>query len=53
MKKKVQLFINDLEHDIIVQSLLSWKNDLQAKGHYTDAIDEVLLKLLRAPKKHI
>ena len=53
MKKKVQLFVNDLERDIIVQSLFLWKNNLQEKGKYTDAIDEVLLKVLRAPKKHI
>lgn len=53
MKKKVQLFVNELEHDIIVQSLLSWKNDLQAQGRYTDAIDDLLLKVLKAPKRHI
>lgn len=31
MKKKVQLFVNDLERDIIVQSLLSWKKIFRKK----------------------
>lgn len=51
MKKKYSITLNSQEHDVVVQSLISWKSDLHKRGRYTDAIDELLIKVLSAPPK--
>ena len=37
----------------IIDALIAKKNDLIATGHYTDAIDEILIKLSRAKQKKV
>ncbi len=51
--KKYYLYITDDEKNLIVQSLLSKKNDLIQQGKYTDGIDEVLLKFLKCKQKKV
>lgn len=34
------------ELNVVINSLIEWKNQLIREGVYTDAIDDVLLKIL-------
>ncbi len=46
------IVLDDYERRIIVNSLNQMRNQLKADGRYTDAVDELLLKLINAkPKK--
>ena len=51
MKQKYYLVLNDQEHRLMVESLNQLKNKLIADGKYTNAIDEVLLKIIGAKRK--
>ena len=52
MKQKYYLVLNDQEHRLIIDSLNQLRNKLIADGKYTDAIDEVLLKIIGAKQKN-
>ena len=49
MGKKIKMTFNEYERNLIINSLVEWKNDLIRAGRGTEPIDEVLLKLLKAP----
>ena len=51
MKQKYYLVLNDQEHRLIIESLNQLRNKLIADGKYTDAVDEVLLKIIGAKQK--
>ena len=51
MKQKYYLVLNDQEHRLIIESLNQLRNKLIADGKYTDAVDEVLLKIIGAKRK--
>lgn len=51
--KKHHLFLTDDEKNLIVHSLIAKKNSLLSAGKYTDAVDEVLLKILNAKRKKV
>lgn len=46
-KKKIRLILTDSQLRIIRTSMIWKRNQLIATGHYTDAIDELLPKLIR------
>ena len=52
MKQKYYLALNAQEHRLMVESLNQLRNKLIAAGKYTDAIDEVLLKIIGAKKRN-
>ena len=39
------LALTTAEHRLMVHSLLQWRNKLLAQGRYTDAVDDLLIKL--------
>ena len=41
------------ERNLIIESLIAKKNALISAGKYTDGVDDVLLKILRAKKKKV
>lgn len=43
---KIKMKVTEDEKDIVINSLIEWRNQLIREGIYTDAIDELLLKLL-------
>jgi len=45
MMKKIKIRFTDDEIRIIVRSLVELRNELIQEGRYTDAVDELLLKL--------
>lgn len=51
MKQKYYLALSNQEHRLIIESMNQLRNKLIADGKYTDAIDEVLLKIIGAKQK--
>lgn len=51
MKQKYYLALNAQEHRLMIESLNQLRNKLIADGKYTDALDEVLLKIIGAKRK--
>ena len=52
-KNKYLVPMDDDIHDLILYSLINWKNALIREGRYTDAIDDALIKFLNAKRKYI
>lgn len=51
--KKYHLYLNAEERRVILNSLIEKKIDLIRTGHYTDAIDEIIIKLTKARIKRV
>lgn len=49
--KKCYIKLTVQERSQIIHSLIDKKNALMAQGRYTDAVDEVILRLMKAKKK--
>ena len=50
-EQKYHLYLSDDEYSEVLQSLIRLKNSLIAQGRYTDAVDDILCKVLSAKKK--
>ena len=50
---KYQLYLDDDEYNRVIESLICLKNSLIEQGRYTDAVDDVLIKLSKARKKRV
>jgi len=48
MKKK-WVYLNEAEWRLIIHALNELRNSLIAEGRYTDVVDEVMLKIIKAP----
>lgn len=46
-KRKYYLYLTAEERRYIFNALLAYRNNLIAQGKYTDAVDEVMIKLQR------
>ncbi len=53
MAKKIRLTLNDREYRIAINAINNMRNRLIQEGRYTDAVDELLLKVVNAPTKRI
>ena len=51
MKQKYYLFLNDQERRFVIESLNQLRNKLIVDGKYTDAIDDVLFKIIGTKQK--
>ena len=49
-EQKYHLYLSDEEYRRVLQSLIRLKNSLIAQGRYTDAVDDVLCKVLSSNK---
>ena len=49
--KKYYIVLHDFERRVIVNCLNEMRNKIIADGKYTDAVDEVLLKIIGAKQK--
>lgn len=47
------LYLDETEYSRVIESLISLKNSLIRQGRYTDAVDDVLCKFVKARKKKI
>ena len=52
-EKTYHIYLNEEERSRVIQSLIKLKNNLAAQGRYTDAVDDVLCKVLGAKKKKL
>ena len=50
-EKKYYIALDDFERRIVVNCMNEMRNKLIADGKYTDALDEVLLKVIRSKQK--
>lgn len=48
---KYYIAIDEYERRIIINSLNNLRNQLITDGRYTDAVDDVLVKVMKAPIK--
>lgn len=52
-EKDYHIYLNEQERSQVIQTLITLKNSLTAQGRYTDAVDDVLIKISKARKKRI
>lgn len=52
-QKDFHIYLTEQERFQVIQSLIELKNSQIAQGRYTDAVDEVLIKITKARKKRI
>ena len=50
---KYHLYLTPDERRTVINSLIDLRNDLISQGRYTDIIDELLIKLIKAKTKKI
>ena len=50
-EKKYHIALDGYERGVIVNALNEMRNSLLQKGRYTDAVDEVLMKIIDAKTK--
>ncbi len=50
---KYHLYLTHNERRTVINSLICLKNDLISQGRYTDAVDELIIKLTKAKVKSI
>lgn len=51
MSKKYHLALDDYEHSLFIHALNDKRNELIQNGKYTNAIDDILVKVIGALKK--
>ena len=49
--KQYYIALDDFERRVVVNSLNEMRNNLISNGKYTDAVDEVLLKIINSKQK--
>lgn len=47
------IYLDESEYSRVINSLVSLKNSLIQQGRYTDAVDDVLCKFLKAKQKKV
>ena len=52
-KQKYYIAVDEYERRIIINSLNNLRNKLIAEGRYTDAVDELIIKLLTHRLKNL
>lgn len=51
-EQKYHLYLSKDEYSEVLQSLIRLKNSRIAQGRYTDAVDDILCKVLSAKKRN-
>jgi len=51
--RKTRLYLNEREWRTILYALNEFRNKLISEGRYTDVVDEVMLKIIKAPIRKI
>ena len=51
-EQKYHLYISEAERRFLIQNLIWFQNKLRQEGRYTDAVEDLIIKLSKAnPKK--
>lgn len=51
MAKKYHVYLTNEQSRLLIDSLIVKKNELTRTGHYTDTIDEIMIKFMKAKVK--
>ena len=52
-EKKYYIALDDFERRVVVNCMNEMRNKLIAEGKYTDALDEVLIKVIHSKQKKL
>ena len=52
-EKKYYIALDDFERRVVVNCMNEMRNKLIAEGEYTDALDEVILKVIHSKQKRL
>ena len=52
-EQKYHLYLSEAERRFLVQNLLWFQNKLRQEGRYTDAADDLIVKISKAKPKEI
>ena len=50
-QKNFYIYLTEQERTQVIGALIELKNSLIAQGRYTDAVDDILIKVMKARKK--
>ncbi len=50
---KFHLYLLENEHRFLIQNLIWFQNKLRQEGRYTDAVDDLIIKISKAKPKKI
>ncbi len=50
-QKNFHIYLTEQERTQVISALIQLKNSLIAQGRYTDAVDDILIKVMKARKK--
>ena len=53
VEEKHMVALNSIEHNIVIKALNQVRDGLLAEGESTEALDEILLKVIDAPTRRI
>ena len=53
MKNKRYMYLDSVQHSTLLRCLVEFKNDLVRQGRTADIVDEVILKVMKAPVKKL
>ena len=51
MEKKYRIVLDDSEWKIVINALNNLRNSLIRQGRYTDAVDDIMIKVINAKPK--
>lgn len=52
-QKDFHIYLTEQERNQVINALIELKNSLIAQGRYTDAVDDILIKVTKARKKRL
>lgn len=52
-EKKTHLYLDGKERRLLLHSLVELKNQLIRQGRYTDPVDELIFRVMKAPAKRM
>ena len=52
-EKDYHIYLTEQERTQVIGALIQLKNSLIAQGRYTDAVDDILIKVTQARKKRL
>lgn len=52
-EQKFHLYLSESERRFLIQNLIWFQNKLRQEGRYTDAVDDLIIKILKAKPKKI
>lgn len=52
-EKKYHVYLTEEERSVVIKALIDEKNLLISAGHYTDAVDDFLIRIVSSKPKYI